>query len=342
MVAETCPNPTSNFPSGRLPRAIFLDSGGVINDNSRRAPQWVQFMEQYMPKTILGGPGHMWGRSNAILSERLFNSTERPNGWEQLMVESKDFVDFDRRYYQYWIHNSVALMNQFLKEEYEQEIKESKVEKNNGEERIEPKLVQLVLPEAEEEQYKVARDAHLHCTSLVRADYPGAVEAILKLKFEQGFEMYTSSGETSQELELTFRTLGITILADTTTSTTTSDKPGLHAVFKTLYGPDLIGCQKSSSLYYERVFQDSGVDPRDAVVVDDKENILGWAKVHGARTVMISNKDRAGKELKVEVEEKNEEGVVVRKGEVLAVDYQLGSLAELPALMALWKSTKRG
>ncbi|KAF9353547.1 hypothetical protein BGX26_008694 [Mortierella sp. AD094] len=327
---------TSNFPRDRLPRAIFLDSGGVINDNSRRAPQWIQLLEEYMPKTMLGGPGPMWGRANAILVERLF----KDNMFDQIMAESANFDDFDRRYSLYWIQNTVVVVNQFLKEEYEQEIKDKDKAEGEGK-AVEPKLIQLVLPESEDEQCKIARGAHLHCTSLVRADYPGAVDAILSLKFEHGFEMYTCSGETSVELELTFLTLGISTLeAPAPEKELEKGRPRPQPVFKTLYGPDLIDCPKLSSLYYERIFQDSGVDPRDAVVVDDKEHILGWAKVHGARTVLISDKDRTGKELMVEQEERGEgeDGVeVVRKRKVLAVDHQLSSLAELPALTTMWR-----
>ncbi|KAF8977198.1 hypothetical protein BGZ46_007569 [Entomortierella lignicola] len=355
-----------NFPSDRFPQAIFLDSGGVINDNTLRGPQWIQILEEYMPKTTIGGPGRLWGRANGILVDRLFrpNNDGQQNEFERLMGESENFKDFDRRYCLYWIQNSTILVNQFLKEEYDQAVKDYDTTKttqgqtdvNDDKSTLateELKLVQLVLSESEEEQVRIAREAHLHCTSLVRADYPGAVDAILNLKFEQGFEMYTSSGEQATELELTFRTLGISTLTAPTTIPNTNasileDTSGsklaerhLQPVFTKLYGPDLIECPKSSSLFYERIFQDSKVDPRDAVVVDDKEYILGWAKVHGARTVLISNKDRTGKELMVEQEEKvkGQDGEVaaVRKREVLAVDHQLSSLADLPALTALWR-----
>ncbi|KAG0307422.1 hypothetical protein BGZ98_000316 [Dissophora globulifera] len=337
-----------------FPRAIFLDSGGVINDNDRRAPQWIYHLQEFMPLTQLGGPGHLWGRANAILTNRLF--TEDPAGgvrdWDRLLQEAKDFDDFDRQYLLYWIHNSVKLVNQFLKEEHEQGS-EVLQQKGQGEEHS-PTWVQIVLPESEEEQIRIARDAHMYCTALVQADYPGAVEAIIDLKFKQGFEMYTCSGESATELELTFRTLGIsTVSASETIVEELPHHPSspsslqeemvevtsrrLQPVFTKLYGPDLIRCQKSSSRFYELIFKDSRVNPNEAVIVDDKEYILGWAKVHGARTVMISDKNRGGKELLVEVEEKDEQGKVVAVKKVPAVDHQIGSLAELPALVASWR-----
>ncbi|KAI1314736.1 hypothetical protein EDD11_001750 [Mortierella claussenii] len=344
---------TDNFPRGSLPRAIFLDSGGVINDNDRRGPQWVHYLERYMPQTSVGGPGELWGKANTIMLDRLFSGGQE-SMWDELMRRSTGFNDFERQYFLFWIQTGVELINTMLKEDYEKSLskqmnKTPGSSDHHGLEEEKVKLVQLDLPETEDEQIQIVRDAHLHCTGLVRADYPGAVDAILTLKFDQGFEMYTCSGETAVQLELTFRTLGISALtppadvaaldaAIAAKDTTDVPSPDLRPVFTGLYGPDLIQCQKSSSRFYELIFEDSGVHPRDAVVVDDKEYILGWAKVHGARTVLISDKNRTGKELKVEVEEKDENGIVVGKREVLAVDHQLGSLAELPVLTAAWKA----
>ncbi|KAF9189453.1 hypothetical protein BGZ51_009564 [Haplosporangium sp. Z 767] len=352
----------------KMPRYIFLDSGGVINDNDRRAPQWVYHLEEYMPKTRIGGPPKLWGRANATLSARLFIGENRERDWDRLIMQATDFNDFSRKYYLYWLQGAVGLVNDLLREEYEQEQKQvtqaQQIDLSGMD--VKPRqLVQLVLPESEEEQIQIAHEAHIYCTARVQADYPGAVDAILRLKYEQNFEMFTCSGESATELELTFRTLGISTLVSESGSLSVSESrqdiesgsgsgqqdfkqetaikmaTELQPVFTKLYGPDLINCHKGSSRFYELIFQDSGVDPRDAVVVDDKEYILGWAKVHGATTVLISDKDRKGREMKVELEEEvevEEDGVkVVRKRKVLAVDHQLSSLAELPELTAEWR-----
>ncbi|KAF9101808.1 hypothetical protein BGX29_005250 [Mortierella sp. GBA35] len=346
----------TNYPK-TLPRAIFLDSGGVVNDNDRRTPQWVHHLERYMPSTKLGGPGRLWGQTNAILSDMLFKG-DNPL-WKQLIDNSKDFHQFYRAYHLFWIQEGVKLMNKALREEYELAKKKYEildVGNNKEEEEKMPELVQVVLPETEEEQIQIAYDAHLYCTSVVRADYPGAVEAILELKFDQGFTMYTCSGESAPELELTFKTLGIStllaqeedekkkkkglssILPPQTMDISAEEAAAvvLKPVFTKLYGPDLIQCHKGSSEFYRRIFADCEVDARDALVVDDKEYILAWAKVLGARTVMISTKDRRGKEMRLEVDEVQSDGTV-RKVVVPVVDDQLESLSQLPALMASWK-----
>ena len=58
-----------------------------------------------------------------------------------------------------------------------------------------------------------------------------------------------------------------------------------------LYGPDLIGVNKVGARYYDGVLADSGVDARDALVVDDSPQALDWARAAGLRTVLM---DRAG------------------------------------------------
>ncbi|KAG0074642.1 hypothetical protein BGZ90_010599 [Linnemannia elongata] len=351
MTFSTAPQ-EANVPQ-TLPRAIFLDSGGVINDNDRRAPQWVHHLEQYMPTTKIGGPGRLWGKGNAIMSDRLFKG-ENPL-WKELIDRSKDFHQFYREYHLFWVQEGVRLVNNFLKEEHDEVVNNLQGPGGDGADKETPPLVQLVLPESEEEQIQIAYDAHLYCTSIVRADYPGAVEAILELKFEQGFTMYTCSGESAPELELTFKTLGMSTLltqdekkaahrrSSTSTPQATTDisveeaaNAVVRPVFTKLYGPDLIQCHKGSSEFYRRIFEDSGMDARDAVVVDDKEYILAWAKVHGARTVMISNKDRRGREMMIEVERIQADGTVA-KAIVPVVDDQLESLSQLPALTASWK-----
>ncbi|CAO3563632.1 unnamed protein product [Mortierella alpina] len=321
-----------NYPR-RMPQAIFLDSGGVINDNSRRAPQWVYHLGQYMPTTRLGGPGKFWGEANAILSDQLFGSEML---WDKLIAEAEDFKSFYRTYCLYWMNGAIDLVNGFLRREHEQNM----ALQDQEEESTEKEPLQLACPETEAELIEIAHNAHLYCTALVQADYPGAVEAIMRLKFEQGFDMYTCSGEGASELELTFRTLGISTLNPSAmTSTVTADaKQYLRPVFHKLYGPDLIDCHKGSSRFYEQIFQDSGVDPRAAVIVDDKEHILAWAKIHGARTVLISDKNREGKEMMIEIDEVDEEDGKLKKRMVPVVDHQLESLAQLPDLTASWKN----
>lgn len=59
--------------------------------------------------------------------------------------------------------------------------------------------------------------------------------------------------------------------------------------FGRLYGADLINTFKEGPVYDERLFADVGIDPTEAVVVDDSLQALQWAAQTGARTVLISS-----------------------------------------------------
>lgn len=66
---------------------------------------------------------------------------------------------------------------------------------------------------------------------------------------------------------------------------------GVRELFGTrLYGPDLIGVNKVGVRFYRAVLADSGVDAREALVVDDSPQALDWAGAAGLRTVLM---DRA-------------------------------------------------
>lgn len=69
------------------------------------------------------------------------------------------------------------------------------------------------------------------------------------------------------------------------------ERMGIRGLFDRLYGPDLIGTNKTSPRYYERIAEDAGVDLETAIVVDDQAEPLEWADASGFRTVHL---DRAG------------------------------------------------
>lgn len=89
---------------------------------------------------------------------------------------------------------------------------------------------------------------------------------------------------------------------------------GVRSCFGRLYGPDLVNMLKVGPEYYTRVFADAGVAPEKALVVDDRPAAVGWAMAAGARAILIDAKGTAG------------DGYL-----------HLGSLAELPALLAGWE-----
>ena len=75
--------------------AIFLDDGGVLNDNSLRAPQWERLVAAYLAPR-LGGDTQTWAQANKVVfepafSEMLQHFRERPDAdyiayWDQYQV----------------------------------------------------------------------------------------------------------------------------------------------------------------------------------------------------------------------------------------------------------------
>ena len=63
---------------------------------------------------------------------------------------------------------------------------------------------------------------------------------------------------------------------------------GIEQCFLRLYGPDLINRPKEGALFYHMIFEDSGEEAADSIVIDDKVMILEWAAETGATCIQIS------------------------------------------------------
>jgi HAD superfamily hydrolase (TIGR01509 family) len=50
----------------------------------------------------------------------------------------------------------------------------------------------------------------------------------------------------------------------------------------------LINTFKDGPAYYRRLFADAGIQPSEAIVVDDSLPALDWAAQIGAQTVLVS------------------------------------------------------
>jgi FMN phosphatase YigB (HAD superfamily) len=126
-------------------------------------------------------------------------------------------------------------------------------------------------PPSADDQLALARDAMNWIMPHVRADYPGATDAIVRLS--SSYDLYMASGGASYELQMTLEPLGVL------------------GRLTTLYGPDLVNFPKRSAGYYERIFRDAGVEATECLVVDDTVEALSWARQAGARTALISREE---------------------------------------------------
>ena len=156
-------------------------------------------------------------------------------------------------------------------------------------------LVEVGTP-PEEECLRLARSATAFITCRVQAALPGVVDAI-RMLHRQGYMLHTASGESSLDLASYLQAMGV------------SD------CFGRLYGPDLIDTFKEGLEYYARLFADAGVQPVEALVVDDSAEATRWAAQLGARTVLIGSRPHP------------KTGTTPR----------LESLAELPTFLRQWR-----
>lgn len=148
----------------------------------------------------------------------------------------------------------------------------------------------------EEECLDLAYRALGWITRRIQAGLPGAVETI-HLLHRQRYVLHTASGSCSLELAGSL------------------DGMGVRHCFGRLYGADLINTFKAGPEYYARLFADAGVQPAEALVVDDSADAARWAARLGARTVLVSSSPHP----------------------TTGATPRLGSLAELPGFLRQWQ-----
>ncbi|HMA37609.1 MAG TPA: HAD family hydrolase [Chloroflexia bacterium] len=141
---------------------VFLDDGGVMSDNARRAPQWQCLVGEYFAP-ILGGTPTAWAEANRVLTARLFD----PAAWQARLQAAPDYASFDRRYQLDWLGGMCGLLG--------------------------------IPAPPEAEGRELARRATAYITERVRAAFPAAVPAIRTLH-HAGIPLHTASGESSADL----------------------------------------------------------------------------------------------------------------------------------------------
>ena len=225
--------------SGKAPdrpaRVVFLDDGGVLNDNERRAVEWRRYVpEFFIPR--LGGTADAWSEANRVVAleswhRYLAHMAVATQGVEPYLREA------DRR----WLRDMCSLVG-----------------------------VPGPLPDEIDD---LVTAAQRYACERCRSAYPDVIGAVFLLARE-GLALHTASGETSAQLAAYLRGMGV------------------RDCFDRLYGTDLVDRFKCGPAYYAAIVADSGVDPHEAVVVDDSPEALGWAEACGLRPIHL---DRAGR-----------------------------------------------
>ena len=216
---------------------IFLDDGGVMNDNSLRAPQWQALVgEFFVPR--LGGSHEAWAEANRAVFGEVFAWLEA-----QLELDSSEgwsYESVNREYELRWLRGMMthAAINSTL---------------------------------TDDQCAALAHEAQDYISRRVTSAFPGAADTLRSLSSE--YELFTASMGPSFWLEGSLEAMGVTDL------------------FTRLYGPDLINATKQGVTFYPRMFEHAGVEPGNAIVLDDTPAFLPKIKSAGATPVLVGNRD---------------------------------------------------
>ncbi len=150
---------------------LFLDDGGVMNDNKQRGPQWQRLIGEFFVP-LLGGTHERWGEANRIVIDRMLD----PDRWRERLRAASDYEDFDRTY-----------SRDFLSAMCE--------------------LVGVPVPD-EESCVELVHRVEAFITPQVRSAFPGVVDAIRTLH-QQGYTLHTASGEYSISLNGYLQGMGV-------------------------------------------------------------------------------------------------------------------------------------
>src|SRR5260221_4261131 len=150
---------------------LFLDDGGVMNDNSPRALQWQRLVSEFFVP-LLGGPAEAWPHANRLVAARLFEAV----AWRRRVQAAPDCRSFDRAFPVEWLQGMCALVG--------------------------------VGSPPEEECLTLARRAAAFITCRVQAAFPGAVD-IIRTVHHQGYTLHTAYGESSLDLVGYLQAMGV-------------------------------------------------------------------------------------------------------------------------------------
>ena len=125
-----------------------------------------------------------------------------------------------------------------------------------------------IAPPSDDDAEALYRELAIYVGERANPAIPGAAEAVLSLH-RAGHRLNTASGTPSWELR--------GIMA----------KMGIAENFTRLYGPDLVDHVKYGPAFYQRVFDDAGVAPSSALVIESDSECCRWASEAGANAVWI-------------------------------------------------------
>ena len=155
--------------SGAWPPVLFLDDGGVLNDNRLRRPEWFRLLGEFMPAR-LGGTAEQWVRANRIVAPRVWPDLQKR------LPEFDRYQDFHRTYAIDWMRGMCASAG--------------------------------MPPLPDDDAVALHREISVYVGERANAAIAGAADAVRALR-GAGYTLYTASGTPSWELRGIVTKMGI-------------------------------------------------------------------------------------------------------------------------------------
>ena len=151
--------------------AVFLDDGGVMNDNATRGLQWQRLVAEYLAPMLGGNPSD-WREANRVVAEREFKMYKE-HFWGH---PEADYLSFREKRGEDWLRGMCEQVG--------------------------------VAAPSGDECVRVARETCAFVTRRVRSALPGAANAI-RAFHSMGHRLYTASGEDSEDLDGYLEGMGV-------------------------------------------------------------------------------------------------------------------------------------
>lgn len=148
---------------------LFIDDGGVMNDNALRGTEWRRLVAEFFVP-ILGGDDAVWQEANRAVIDAILKLMA-------VCPEEQDYAAWWDACQVQWLQEMAA-------------------------------FVGVTVPADNAQCLKMACDGISYITERVRSAYPGAAKAIQALR-GMGFTLFTASGEHSRELDGYLKGMGI-------------------------------------------------------------------------------------------------------------------------------------